>query len=263
MTTAIEVLNSANYFPSSESEKLSIGISESLAIPDMQNNYLKVGSFTGCNISSALNFKGPVTISGSGLQAIVDACQMVRNQEVQLALALGSSVDLTDALLKTLSSLEFFNDSKSLPEDHLALSPAEGSAGLLIESLPHAKARNAKIFAEIEMHSQTIVNDSSEIPVSGEVVLGKSFGVQRFEQCLKKWAKGDWLDITKNIGWVLNADGINDTVIAALIISQGIIPPSFECGKLRSEEVRKASVVNFTADSSVWHLELSKYDESE
>lgn len=255
MVTAIEALNHSNYFPQSDNEKSSIAISESLMVPDFQDFYMKTGAFTACNVASALNFKGPVTTSSSGIQAIVEACQLIRNQEVDAALALGSSVELNDSLLNYFTNQGILKSS----ENGQSLVPSDGSAGILLESLEHAKKRNAKIYAEIELHTHTEADEGNHIDLEGEVVFSSCNGVDGARNCIDKWSKGKFvMDIKKNIGWVPNADGINDVVIASLMMSQGIVPPLYDQGKLKRADIGKTSILNFTWDSSAWHLMIGK-----
>ena len=255
MVAAIEALNHSNYFPHYDHQQKKIGISESLMVPDFQDFYMKTGAFTACNVASAFDLKGPVTTSGSGIQAIVEACQMIRNEEVDMALALGSSVELNDSLLNYLTSQGILKSS----ENGQSLVPSEGSAGILLESLKHAKERNAKIYAEIELHSHTEADEGNHIDLDGEVVFSSCNGLDGARNCIDKWSQGKFvMDIKKNIGWVPNADGINDVVIATLMMSQGIVPPLFDEGKLKMADIGKTSILNFTWDSSAWHLMIGK-----
>lgn len=261
--SVIETLNNSHYHPNNDSDKSQFALSESFHIPDYCTTYLKSGAFTACNIFKALKYKGIITASASGMQAIVEACQIIRNKEANAALAFGASPEITEPYLKSLYDEELLSDTheyKLFQGQRLVV--GDGSAGILLENLDHALERNARIYAEIEMHSLTEAEESNQLSLQGDLVVCCGSGIEVFDKCEQKWTKDKRIASYKgNYGWIANADGINDTVIASLIIGQEVIPPVLGHDfKIQREKVRKVSVVGFGMDGSAWSLELAKFE---
>ena len=138
----------------------------------------------------------------------------------------------------------------------------EGSAGILLENLDNALERGARIYAEVEMHRCVEAGEGSGMEFDGELVVGCGNGIEKFDSCERKWLEGRrFVNFKGNYGWVANADGVNDAVIASLIIGQGIIPPVIGKGlKIERERLNKVSVLGFGMDGSAWGLELARFE---
>lgn len=197
------------------------------------------------------------------MQSIVEACQIIRNNEANAALAFGASTEITEQYLKSLHDEGLLSDAteyKLFQGQKLVV--GDGSAGILLENLDHALQRNARIYAEIEMHSLTEAEENNQLELQGDLIVCCGSGIEAFDKCEQKWTRDKRIVNYKgNYGWVANADGINDTVIASLIIGQEVIPPVIgQDLKIRREKVGKVSVVGFGMDGSAWSLELAKFE---
>jgi len=113
------------------------------------------------HISIKYGFRGPnfVTVSAcaSASNAIIDALNYIRLGQMDLAITGGSEAAVTDAGIGGFSSMKALSERNDAPE--LASRPfdkdrdgfvlGEGGAALILEEYGHAKARGAKIYAEI------------------------------------------------------------------------------------------------------------------
>ncbi|MCG8574502.1 MAG: beta-ketoacyl-ACP synthase II [Flavobacteriales bacterium] len=112
-------------------------------------------------ISIKYGFRGPnyVTVSAcaSSNNALIDAFNLIRLGKADVIISGGSEAAVTDAgvggfnALKALSTRNDSPETASRPfdKDREGFVLGEGSAALIIEELEHAKARGAKIYAEI------------------------------------------------------------------------------------------------------------------
>ncbi len=98
-----------------------------------------------------------VTACSSGAQAVGDAVEVIRRGAAQAMLAGGSEASICAMAMSSfcvLRALSQRNDeptraSRPFDRERDGMVPAEGSAILVLESLSHAKRRNAPILAEI------------------------------------------------------------------------------------------------------------------
>lgn len=232
LTSVIEVLNDAHFFPESEEEKERIGLSESLVMAELSQNFVKSGAFTAANIGAAIGFKGPVTSSSGGLQAIFEASQIIRQGEAEMMVVTGASQEITEEYLEEFEKKGLLSRSKEysmFAGEGMVL--GEGSAGLLLENLEHALARNAKIYGELENYSQagskTLYRQSEKPENNSEIIIANASGTEIGDRIEANYigTTRPVFTIKPNTGWVVSAAGIMDTVIASLILYQGIIPP--------------------------------------
>ena len=178
---AHEALTQANWWPTEELSQaatatiIASGIGGLPTIIDAQKTletrgYKKLSPFTvpaflgnlaAGNVSIKYGFKGPlgapVTACAAGIQAIGDGMRMIRSDEANVALVGGAEacVDpLAIAGFNALKALSTRNDapkeaSRPFDQSRDGFVMGEGAGLLVIESLEHALARNAKPLAEI------------------------------------------------------------------------------------------------------------------
>lgn len=114
------------------------------------------------NVSMIYGITGPVwtlaTACASGTDAIGNALDLIRSGRIDVCVAGGTEATITGygigcfSVLKALTSS--FNDdpkkaSRPFDKDRSGFVMGEGSAVLILEELEHAKARGAKIYAEL------------------------------------------------------------------------------------------------------------------
>ena len=113
------------------------------------------------HISIKYGFRGPnfatVSACASASNAIIDAYNYIRLGQMSIAITGGSEAAVTDAGIGGFSSMKALSERNDDPatasrpfdkgRDGFVL--GEGSASLILEEYEHAKARGAKIYAEI------------------------------------------------------------------------------------------------------------------
>ena len=112
-------------------------------------------------ISMKYGFRGPnfVTVSAcaSGTNAIIDSLNYIRLGHMDVAITGGSEASVNEAGLGGFNAMKALSERNDSPEtasrpfdkerDGFVL--GEGSAALILEEYEHAKARGAKIYAEL------------------------------------------------------------------------------------------------------------------
>ncbi|HWP30259.1 MAG TPA: beta-ketoacyl-ACP synthase II [Fimbriimonadales bacterium] len=126
-------------------------------IPDMASGY----------VSIRYNLKGPnscvVTACSTGANAIGDAAAIIKRGEADVMIAGGVEAPIVEISLGGFSAARALSTRNDDPEhasrpfdakrDGFVMS--EGAGILVLESLSHARERNAKIFAEVVGYAQT------------------------------------------------------------------------------------------------------------
>jgi len=114
----------------------------------------------GC-ISIKYGFRGPnfVTVSAcaSGTNAIIDSLNYIRLGHMDVAITGGSEASVNEAGLGGFNAMKALSERNDSPltasrpfdKDRDGFVLGEGSAALILEELEHAKARGAKIYAEL------------------------------------------------------------------------------------------------------------------
>lgn len=123
---------------------------------------LTLNNEAAANVSMYFNIQGPAwtlsTACSSGTDAIGLALDMIRLGRVDMALACGSDANITGfnvGCYQVLQALtQNFNDnpkaaSRPFDKNRSGFVMGEGAAVLVLEELEHAKARGAKIYAEV------------------------------------------------------------------------------------------------------------------
>ncbi len=132
----------------------------------------------GGQVAISFGMRGPnyavVTACASGTNAIGEAAEIIRRGDADAMIAGGSEapvVPLAVAGFNKMDAMSKRNDDPKLASRPFDLNRdgfvlGEGSAQLLLESLEHAKARGAKILAEIVGYGAT--NDAHHITAPAE-----------------------------------------------------------------------------------------------
>ncbi|MEO1049530.1 MAG: beta-ketoacyl-ACP synthase II [Bacteroidota bacterium] len=120
-------------------------------IPDLSSGH----------ISIKYGFRGPnfVTVSAcaSGTNAIIDAMNYIRLGHMDMAVTGGSEAAVTEAGMGGFNAMKALSERNDSPEtasrpfdkDRDGFVLGEGAAGIILEEYEHAKARGAKIYAEL------------------------------------------------------------------------------------------------------------------
>jgi len=122
-----------------------------IMIADMASGMLSIHfGFSGPNLAV-------VTACASATHSIGEACWMIRRGDADVMLAGGSEAGLVEVGLGGFASMKALSTRNDDPEhasrpfdrDRDGFVPAEGAGVLVLESLEHARARQAEILAEV------------------------------------------------------------------------------------------------------------------
>ncbi len=128
---------------------------------------MMIANMAAAQVAILLGAKGPntstVTACASGSNAIGDAFQLLQRGEAQVVLAGGTEAAVTPlsivgfAAAKTLSlrNQDPTRASRPFDKDRQGFVMGEGAGVVLLEELDHAKARGARIYAEIVGYGRT------------------------------------------------------------------------------------------------------------
>ncbi|TRX62191.1 beta-ketoacyl-ACP synthase II [Fulvivirga sp. M361] len=120
-----------------------------------------IADISAGHISIKYGFRGPnfVTVSAcaSATNAIIDALNYIRLGHMDVAIAGGSEAAVTEAGIGGFNSMKALSERNDSPEtasrpfdkDRDGFVLGEGAAALILEEYEHAKARGAKIYAEL------------------------------------------------------------------------------------------------------------------
>ena len=106
-------------------------------------------------VSKHLGIKGPTfalaSACASGSHAIIQGCTMIQSGMVDVALVGASDAPFTFGLLKSWEALRVATDDTCRPfcADRSGIVLGEGAGMMVLESEQHAKARSARIYAEL------------------------------------------------------------------------------------------------------------------
>jgi beta-ketoacyl-acyl-carrier-protein synthase II len=222
-------------------------------------------------VSIIHNAKGPnscpVTACATSAHAIGDAYKIIERGEADIVFAGGSEAPITSLVMAGFSSARTLSTRNNEPEkasrpfdkDRDGFVIGEGAAVLILESLPHALARKAEIYAEIVGYGTTgdafdIVQprpdgegasramnvalrlaqlkpeDVNYINAHGtSTPLGDKAETTAIKQVFKNYAKSGKLAVssTKSMtGHLLGAAGALEAAVSVLAIKDSIIPPT-------------------------------------
>lgn len=221
------------------------------------------------HIAITYGFKGPnacvTTACASGSHAIGDAFRIIQRGDADVMITGGTESCITImgvggfCALRALSTRNNEPQKASRPfeRDRAGFVMAEGCGIVVLESLEHAKKRNAKIYAELvgfgmscdayhitapdpDGHGATLamkwaLNDAHLNPADITYInahgtstkLNDKVETLAIKQALGEYAKKVMVSSTKSMtGHLLGAAGGLEFVVCCLVIKDGIIPPT-------------------------------------
>jgi 3-oxoacyl-[acyl-carrier-protein] synthase II len=220
-------------------------------------------------ISIKYGFRGPnfVTVSAcaSASNALIDATNYIRLGKMDVAISGGSEAAVTEAGVGGFSSMKALSERNDSPQtasrpfdkDRDGFVLGEGSATLILEEFEHAKARGAKIYAEIigggmsadayhitaphpEGHGarNVMLNALEDANINPEVVdyinvhgtstpLGDISEVLAIQKVFGEHAYNLNVSSTKSMtGHLLGAAGAVEAIASILAIQNQLVPPT-------------------------------------
>ncbi|UII29438.1 beta-ketoacyl-ACP synthase II [Fulvivirga maritima] len=220
-------------------------------------------------ISIKYGFHGPnfVTVSAcaSATNALIDALNYIRLGHMDVAISGGSEAAVTEAGIGGFNAMKALSERNDSPEtasrpfdkDREGFVLGEGAGALILEEYEHAKARGAKIYAEIigggmsaDAHHITaphpeglgatnvMINALADAKISPEDVdyinvhgtstpLGDISETLAIKKVFGEHAYNLNISSTKSMtGHLLGAAGAIEAVASILAIKNGIIPPT-------------------------------------
>jgi 3-oxoacyl-[acyl-carrier-protein] synthase II len=124
-------------------------------------------NMASCQVSITFGITGPamtaVAACASGVTAFLDAVRLLRSGEVKVAITGGTEASLNPLALASLANMQALSRNNDEPEkasrpfdrDRDGFVFAEGAAVMILETLDHARARGARIIAEVLGGAQT------------------------------------------------------------------------------------------------------------
>jgi 3-oxoacyl-[acyl-carrier-protein] synthase II len=187
-------------------------------------------------VSIRHGLKGPnhavVTACATGAHAIGDASRLIKNGDADVMVAGGAEaavVRLGMAGFCALRALSTgYNEtpekaSRPYDKDRDGFVMGEGGGAVVLEEYEHAKARGAKIYAEIKGYG--LSGDAYHI--TAPTPLGDEIELKAVERLFGNSAANLSLSSTKSaIGHLLGAAGAVESIFCALAIRDGIVPPT-------------------------------------
>jgi 3-oxoacyl-[acyl-carrier-protein] synthase II len=219
------------------------------------------GGAGACNIAIELQLTGPTIANSnscaSGAIAIGEAFHVVRAGRAPAMLAGGVEAPLAPLTFGSFALIKAMSTRASRPFDRErdGFVMGEGAAMLVLESLEHATARGARVYAEVRGYATTndahhmiaplpsgqeaaravclALRDAGVSPVDVDYVnahasatpIGDRAEVRAIELALGEAAAGVKVSGTKGLtGHPLGASGAIETAISALAIEHGFLP---------------------------------------
>jgi 3-oxoacyl-[acyl-carrier-protein] synthase II len=213
-------------------------------------------NFTGYNVTV-------VTACASGTQALGIAADAIRMGRADLILAGGTEAYNCEVLIAGYASMRVLSERQNQPDkacrpfdkNRDGIVPGEGSAMLVLESLAHAKARQARIYAEIlgydvgsdarhdteptsVTQAQTMTRAMASAGVNPQEIdyinahatstqIGDLIETQAIKLAFGERAYHIPISATKSMtGHMLGAAGAFEAVVCAMTIQEGWIHPT-------------------------------------
>lgn len=203
------------------------------------------------------------TACSSAGHAIGEAFHLIKHGVADLALAGGSDAPLTFSMIRCWESVRVLASGNGDPKsacrpfsaDREGFVLGEGAAMLLLEELEHAKARGAKIYAEITGFGMTsdaahitqpsvdgpvramrmALDEAQASPESVDYVNAHGTGTrlnditetQALKQVFGERARALSISSTKSMhGHVMGATGAVELVATVMAVDRGVVPPT-------------------------------------
>ncbi len=220
-------------------------------------------------ISIKYNFRGPnfVTVSAcaSATNALIDALNYIRLGHMDIAISGGSEAAVTEAGMGGFNAMKALSERNDSPEtasrpfdkDRDGFVLGEGAGALILEEYEHAKARGAKIYAEIigggmsaDAHHITaphpeglgatnvMINALADANIKPHEVdyinvhgtstpLGDRSETLAIKKIFGEHAYNLNISSTKSMtGHLLGAAGAIEAVASVMAINKGVVPPT-------------------------------------
>ena len=229
---------------------------------------MMISNMAAGNISIRTGFKGanfaPVTACASSAHAVGEAFRLIKNGYLDACVAGGAEATVTKFAMAGFNNMGALSrstdpDRASIPFDKErdGFVMGEGAGILILEELEHAKARGAKIYAEVAGYGATgdAYHITSPAPdgeaaakamelayteaglTPGDIDYINAHGTstpvnERYETIAIKKALGDAaktvaVSSTKSMtGHMLGAAGAVEAMLTALALRDGILPPT-------------------------------------
>ncbi len=227
---------------------------------------MAIANMAAGNVAILANAKGyctsVVTACAAGSHSIGDAFKLIQSNRADAVIAGGAEATVTPSGIAGFANLTALNMTEdinraSIPFDkeRAGFVMGEGSGILILEELEHAKARNAKIYAEIvgygatcdayhitapngEGGARAMVEACNDAGIEKEAVgyinahgtstpLNDKFETQAIKDAFGEHAYKLNVSSTKSMtGHLLGASGAVEAIAAILALKNGIIPPT-------------------------------------
>lgn len=237
-----------------------------------------ISNMAAGHLSIELGLQGPsmtvVTACASATNAIGEALRLVQNGDVDIALAGGTESPLTPLAFAGFCSMKAMSTEKENAKEacrpfdarRTGFVMGEGAGILVIESLEHAKSRNAKIYAELVGYGSTSDAYHITTPVPGGAGAARAMGkalesagirpqdvdyinahgtgtgandateTAAIKMLFGEYAKNVPISSTKSMtGHLMGAAGAIEAIACALTIQNGVIPPTINYGEFDPE----------------------------
>ncbi len=252
------------------------------------------------HISMKYNFRGPnfgtVSACASSTNALIDAFTYIRTGRSKLFITGGSEAAINEAGMGGFISMhavstnndEYKSASRPFDESRDGFIMGEGGAALILEELEHAKARGAKIYAEVvgggmtaDAHHLTAphpeglgainvmkfaLEDAGLEPEAIDYVnvhgtatpLGDLAETIAIKKVFNEHAYDLNISSTKSMtGHLLGAAGAVETIACLMAIEKGIIPPTINLKNLDKRIDSKLNLTPNTAQKREVNIALS------
>jgi 3-oxoacyl-[acyl-carrier-protein] synthase II len=228
-----------------------------------------IGNAASAQISIQYGLHGPnqviVTACASATNAIGDAFKLIRDDEIDIAISGGSEAALTPIGLSAFAAMRALSErnddpkaaSRPFDRDRDGFVLSEGAGLLVMEEFEHAKARGARIYAEVFGYgvscdgghitapdkngtaaayamSQALKDAGVDPTCIGYInahgtstSLGDQAETTAMKTVFKEHAKSLSVSSTKSqLGHLLGASGGVELIFCTLALRDGIIPPT-------------------------------------
>ena len=223
-----------------------------------------IANMASGNIGIYFGAKGPnksvVTACAAGTHSVGDAFEMIKNGRAKVMIAGGTEASITPFAMNAFANMKALSTTKAsrpFSADRDGFVMGEGAGILILEELEHAKARGAKIYAEVIGYGETCDAYHITAPADGGEGAARAFKMALKEgnialedvtyinahgtstpandrnetaaikSVFGEHAKDLMVSSTKGAtGHGLGAAGGIEAVIIAKAISEGIVPPT-------------------------------------